>query len=1349
MNRLLLTALALFISATTFSQVFLMTDTSLSTCTGNLYDDGGPSGNYGANLDQSFTVCPSIPGQSASIQILSLDIDPGGDSLCIYDGNSTAAPLIACFDNSNYLPGYVFQASTNNPTGCITIRFKSNSTIALDGFEIRFSCGDPCQTFYAFIDSTHPPVLPPDTGFIDVQLGQPVQLWAGANFPFNGNVYNQSLNSSTFAWDFGDGTQDTGLYVSHVYNSPGGYFISLTVTDTLGCYGQQLAGTGGLLLKVRVIPPPNFTVDLTDSLLCIGDSAWAWASVEEQTGFFQPPLISGDSIFLPDGSGVSYTTAINVGGFSPTQTLTTSNDLQAICVNMEHSYLGDLQIEITCPNGSNVILKQYPGGTFTHLGEPVDMGPQATGFPGVGYDYCWTDNMPTYNTMVNEAGVYTHTYTDVLGNVYNNQPYLPAGDYTPFQPISGLVGCPLNGPWTMTITDNLSIDDGFIFNWGLQFDPSLYPSGDSFEVTYPVRRWIQDTTQFYNVGDTMGANPSIPGTYNYTYEVTDNYGYTYDTTVRVRVLDVGVDPAFDDTTICSGDTIALFAGPAGPDQPTGSLPCGTGTTCTGNFLLGNLGTASTTTTTTTPYNAFYEDRRMQILYLASELQAAGLSSGTITDLAFTVSAKNSTQDYNNFILRMGCTSATTLSSWQTGLIDVYGPVTYTSTLGTNTHTLSTPFQWDGTSNIVLEVCFDNNSWTQDDEVEFTNAFAGAVRYQEQDGRSACNLSSATNLSAQRPNTLFILCEAPPAVPSFTWAPNVDIIDPNADTAIVFPQSSTDYTVTATYSNGCTATDTVSVTVGGFNYSVSPDTLICESDTIMLSATGGQNYQWSPSTGLSNPTSPTPMVNIDSSITYQIEIQDSTGCSVFEQVTVSVDTIVDFSIGNDTTVCPGSDVSFAAPGGFMSYTWSNGDTASSVEVNAVNSYFVEIMGAACVSPSDTVDLNNYTVVPPSVGPDISLCPGGDTTLFADPALSNVVWIDSINANAVTVDEPGTYFYSAVDNNGCDVQSDTLTFSYRSLPPVNLGPDDSLCPGETKLLVAGTNVDYSYLWSDNSSDSSLLVGQPGVYSVTVSFMGCDSSDAIEIFAQNSRVYPLGPDTTICCEIANAYILSPGGPATGYLWNTGATTSTLLVQQNGTYSVTVTDPDGCTFVDSVDIEFPCLNPRASATDTVIITGQSTDLDVMVGYMNGVEYSWSPVTFLSSPNSQSTTATPDVSGYYVIEVMDSVNGCMDLDSIYIEVLETGEYNMPNAFTPNADGLNDDFYPLLDGIAEVKEFRIYNRWGEIMHDDPVNPWDGTKSGKQMPSDTYVFYVVIEIPLEEDPTQLRENYIQGTVELIR
>lgn len=172
---------------------------------------------------------------------------------------------------------------------------------------------------------------------------------------------------------------------------------------------------------------------------------------------FNLDFLHADTVFLPDGSGVSYESSINIQGFDSNATIESASDFSAIGMIMEHSYLGDLNINIYCPDGQVLALKVYPGGSNTFLGEPIDNDTDLE--PGLGYYYMFRDPA-TYEDMLTTSVDYTT---------------LPEGSYLWEGDTNSLIGCPINGDWTLEVQDNLASDNGYIFNWQLFFDPAIVP----------------------------------------------------------------------------------------------------------------------------------------------------------------------------------------------------------------------------------------------------------------------------------------------------------------------------------------------------------------------------------------------------------------------------------------------------------------------------------------------------------------------------------------------------------------------------------------------------------------------------------------------------------------------------------------------------------------------------------------------------------------------------------------------------------------------------------------------------------------------------------------------------------
>jgi hypothetical protein len=169
----------------------------------------------------------------------------------------------------------------------------------------------------------------------------------------------------------------------------------------------------------------------------------------------------GDALAIPDGVGMSYETSINITGFDDGQTLLDSSGFISACVTMEHSWLRDLQIELICPSGELIILQEFLGteGSELFMGMPND-NDGTDPIPGVGAEYCWkadASNAPMLQWANSNPGAGV----------------LPAGDYRPVTPYTQLVGCSLNGDWTIRATDDWGIDNGYIFEWSVNFNQDI------------------------------------------------------------------------------------------------------------------------------------------------------------------------------------------------------------------------------------------------------------------------------------------------------------------------------------------------------------------------------------------------------------------------------------------------------------------------------------------------------------------------------------------------------------------------------------------------------------------------------------------------------------------------------------------------------------------------------------------------------------------------------------------------------------------------------------------------------------------------------------------------------------
>lgn len=525
--------------------------------TPNFFDDGGNGANYSANYNDTITFCPNLAeGTKVTLTYginagFSFDVD-GSDSIYVYDGEDVTAPLLGVHNSATDPNGFAYTASWNNPTGCLTVVFISDGATEGTGWEANVSCGNINQPFEphieAFVNGQGPNALNPiDTGFVDVCFGDSILFVAKPIFPnsfeTNGYGYSQNVDNVTYDWYISDGsTHPNNDSIWFTPPTRNGFLVDLKITD-------QFPQIERMLCKVRVSQQPIFagtgpeedTVCLGQNTILIGGvTPTDTVGVDIPAGTFELGGSFAGLTYLPDGSGAQYQAPIDIGGFPSGATMTNSQDLNQVCITMEHSYLGDLEIALECPNGAQVTLvNSYNpgfipggfGGGGTYLGDADDNS--GNGVPGIGWEYCFSSVFNDWGDMPTEfAGGNT-----VPAPLSGGQSMNPNGVYLPEQDFSAFAGCPINGTWTIIVQDNLTIDDGYIFEWGLFFDPSFFPGLAGYQNIIVDENWVNDPTIVSGQNDTsIVVQPNTPGLFNYTYEVTDDFGCDYDTTVNFYVL---------------------------------------------------------------------------------------------------------------------------------------------------------------------------------------------------------------------------------------------------------------------------------------------------------------------------------------------------------------------------------------------------------------------------------------------------------------------------------------------------------------------------------------------------------------------------------------------------------------------------------------------------------------------------------------------------------------------------------------------------------------------------------------------------------------------------------------------
>lgn len=314
----------------------------------------------------------------------------------------------------------------------------------------------------------------------------------------------------------------------------------------------------------------------------------------------------------------------------------------------------------------------------------------------------------------------------------------------------------------------------------------------------PTYLWTPST----GLSSATTANPTltVAGSADYVVEASLN-GCTVRDTVVINTNNLAsAVPA--QTSICDNAVTGVPITASTLLTPVNLSPaCGTNNyTCSGAatpITVGAVGNISYNY----PFGNIYEDGRMQMLFLASELVGAGVSAGNLSSIALNISDHYSDGDFPNFNVSMGCTSLTALASFQSGLTNLFsGTVTITGP-GWITINFSNPYGWDGTSNLIVQMCFDKSIWSDDDYVFTSTTGFNSVIVAQDDGVVGCSMTSPFALSTERPVTRFMNCTVQAPI-TYSWSPPTGLSSTTIANPTALPSSTTNYTVTV--NNGACA-----------------------------------------------------------------------------------------------------------------------------------------------------------------------------------------------------------------------------------------------------------------------------------------------------------------------------------------------------------------------------------------------------------------------------------------------------------------------------------------------------------------------------------------------------------------
>jgi gliding motility-associated-like protein len=739
----------------------------------------------------------------------------------------------------------------------------------------------------------------------------------------------------------------------------------------------------------------------------------------------------------------------------------------------------------------------------------------------------------------------------------------------------------------------------------------LNASVDNLYSPYSIK-WIPSNglvdPVYAQANDTI-LNPvaSPLATTKYKVQFTANNGCINEDSVTVVVSGTGpmIKARTNKTLVCPGEPaqLTLISNP---------LSCGISLQpCSGNDVTAQVGTFTSSSNNSpvqlpSPLGGYHKSTRHQFLYRASEILALSNSGGKIKSIAINLLAAGT--QLNNLTIKMACVSADSIKGYIAGgnLATVYTPKNYTPVAGWNVFTLDNTYDWDGQSNLLVDIC--HNSTTANGQhmryqITRTDGSQGFANYSsvwctassafDQCGITGTDQGLIAARYKERPNMRFVICVADLSTANIAWTPNSGANAPtplNRDTTIARPQTPQIYSVAVSDQNSCTGNSFVFVNVDtSVRLTMPNDTFICATNTTV-------KLKARVTTSLPNP-----------NLTYTWAAVPSAG--------------------------------FVSPGNRDSVT---------VSPSATTKYYITVTGAACqLVDSVTVAVGSGIPVD-MVGTNLTCFGVNDGAITVNvpgnpPGLS-YAWVpNTLSGSSVDSLSPGVYSVTVTNQQGCQ-GSDTIVISQPANLQLNISRLNVLCFGQsngnfTATVIGGTPV-YNYSWNPNLGNTATPNSLPvGVYRITVTdSKGC-TVEGIDSISQPPALNVVVATTNATTNGGNEGTakanITGGSPSFTYTWSNAANTDSISSLVAGNYCVTVRDSRGCTAAACGAVTDP---PPIILTFTkvdVLCNAQTTG-SASVSAVGGIlpyRFRWS-----SNPLSDTINAISNVAaGTYTVTVTDS----------------------------------------------------------------------------------------------------------------
>ncbi|MCC7303553.1 MAG: gliding motility-associated C-terminal domain-containing protein [Bacteroidia bacterium] len=522
--------------------------------------------------------------------------------------------------------------------------------------------------------------------------------------------------------------------------------------------------------------------------------------------------------------------------------------------------------------------------------------------------------------------------------------------------------------------------------------------------------------------------------------------------------------------------------------------------------------------------------------------------------------------------------------------------------------------------------------------------------------------------------------------SYSWSPATFLNNPNIANPIATPTVTTTYTVTV--SDGvCSGTATVTINITSLqNANAGPDDTICYNGSTILNASGGVQYLWTPTTGLSNPNIANPTANPTVTTTYTVTVTDANGCTGTDQVTVFVGNQLTLTTAGFPTLCNGNCTGqattiVAGGNGPFSYTWSNAATGANITGLCQGTYTVTVTDAWGCTATDTAIVSSPSAINLVISSTPSNCgqPDGSMNVIASGGVGpySYAWTPGgYTTSTVNNINSGTYCVIVTDANGCTDSACVNVANNAgvqvSISNFNVVTCFGYCDGAATCAVVGGTGPFNYMWSPSGGTLASASGLcAGTYTVLVTDAnGCTDTAIVTITQPPQLTIANIPSVTICagaCTTLTATVA--GGTGVPVIdWqpvNQQGTSVNVCPTATTTYTVLVTDANNCTVTTTVTVTVrPPLSVNASSVAASVCPGACTTLNALGMGGNGgpYTYTWMP----GNMNGNSVQACPTITTTYTVTVTDNCTTPSATGTVTITVNTPPTVNMS---TPDPSG--------------------------------------------------------------------------------